>query len=114
MLFAGSGDMPAEAEALRGNFMAAISSDRYMLTLADGTPGVPMVAAVFPDASARRLGVAFGQHIAEVRGAPSEPQLQGPNWLLWGDEEALRAIQGAIGGKLGRTPTITASPGAVS
>jgi hypothetical protein len=112
--FSAGGSMPAAAKARRGNFMAAISSDRYMLTLSDGTPGVPIVMAVFPDAASRKLGVAFGQHIAAVRGIPSEPQLQGPNWLIWGDEEALRAIQGAIGGKLGHTPTITASPGTVS
>ena len=108
--FSEGGSMPADAKAERGNFMAAISSDRYMLSLADGTPAVSMAAAVFPDAALRDLGVAFGQHLAAALGNPSEPQLQGPNWLIWGDEEALRAIQGAIGGELGRTPTVTASP----
>ncbi len=108
--FSEGGSMPADAKAERGNFMAAISSDRYMLSLADGTPAVSMVAAVFPDAALRDLGVAFGQHLAAALGNPSEPQLQGPNWLIWGDEEALRAIQGAIGGEMGRTPTVTVSP----
>jgi hypothetical protein len=112
--FSEGGSMPADAKALRGNFMAAISSDRYMLSLSDGTPGVSMVAAVFPDSASRDVGAAFGQHIASVMGEPSVPQLQGPNWLIWGDEEALRSIQGAIGGELGKSPTITASPGAAS
>ena len=112
--FSAGGAMPAEAKAQRGNFMAAISSDRYTLTLSDGTPAVPMVAAVFPDAASRDLGAAFGQHFAAVQGEPSVPQLQGPNWLLWGDEEALRTIQSAIGGELGQSPTITASPGAAT
>ena len=112
--FSAGGAMPAAAKAQRGNFMAAISSDRYMLTLSDGTAAATMVAAVFPDAASRDLGAAFGQHIAAVEGAPSVPQLQGPNWLLWGDEEALRTIQGVIGGELGQSPTITASPGAAS
>jgi hypothetical protein len=112
--FSAGGAMPAEARARRGNFMAAISSDRYTFTLSDGTPAVPMVAAVFPDAASRDLGAAFGQHLAAVQGEPSVPQLQGPNWLLWGDEEALRTIQGAIGGELGQSPAVTASPGATT
>jgi len=112
--FSAGGAMPAAAKAQRGNFMAAISSDRYMLTLSDGTPAVPMIAAVFPDAASRDLGAAFGQHFAAVQGEPSVPQLEGPNWLLWGDAEALLTIQGAIGGELGQSPTITASPGAAT
>jgi hypothetical protein len=112
--FSAGGAMPAEANSQRGDFMAAISSDRYMLTLSDGTPAATMIAAVFPDAASRDLGAAFGQHFAAVQGEPSVPQLQGPNWLLWGDEEALRTIQGAIGGELGQSPAITASPGAAS
>jgi hypothetical protein len=112
--FSAGGGMPAEAGAQRGNFLAAIASDRYVLALSDGTPAVPLVAAVFPDAASRDLGAAFGQHLAEVQGMASVPQLQGPNWLLWGDEEALQTIQGAIGGRLGRSPDITASPGAAT
>ena len=112
--FSEGGSMPAEAEAERGNFMAAVSTDSNMLTLSDGTPGAPMVAAVFPDAASRDVGAAFGQHLASLQGEPSVPQLQGPNWLIWGDEQALRSIQGAIGGELGESPTITASPGAAS
>jgi hypothetical protein len=107
--------MPKAAHAAKGNFMVAISSDRYNLYLSDGSPATSMVMAVFPDAAARKSGSAFGQHMAGSLGWPSIWQLQGPNWLLWGvDEQDLRGIQGAIGGALGRTPAITASPGAAT
>jgi hypothetical protein len=110
--FSGSGNMPAEAEALRGNFMVAISSDRYMFPLSDGTPGASVLAAVFPDASSRKLGAVYGPHMASALGWPSIWVLQGPNWLIWSvDEEALRGIKGAIGGRLGPTPAVIASPG---
>jgi hypothetical protein len=112
--FSEGGSMPAAAHAKRGTFMAAIPSDSYMLSLPDGIPAASMVAAVFPDSASRDVGAAFGQHIASVMGEPSVPQLQGPNWLIWGDEEALRSIQGAIGGALRQSPVITASPGAAS
>jgi hypothetical protein len=110
--FSAGDAMPPEAQAVRANFMVAISSDRYMLPLSDGTPGALVIAAVFPDASARRLGAAFGRHMA---GAVDVDvwQLQGPNWLIWSvDEEALQRIQGAIGGQLKPMPKVTASPGA--
>lgn len=110
--FSEGGSIPGEAHAKRGNFMVAITEDRYMLYLDDGTPATSVVAAVFPDAASRRLGVPFGQHMADALGWPSVWQLQGPNWLIWStDAESLRGIQGAIGGALGRTPTVTASPG---
>ena len=110
--FSEGGSMPREAHATRGSFMVAIPDDRYMLYLDDGTPATSVVAAVFPDAASRRLGVLFGQHMADALGWPSIWQLQGPNWLIWNvDKDALRGIQGAIGGTLGRTPAVIASPG---
>ena len=110
--FSAGDAMPAEAQAVRANFMVAISADRYLLPLSDGTPGALVIAAVFPDASSRRLGTAFGRHMA---GAVDVDvwQLQGPNWLIWSvDEEALQGMQGAIGGQLRPMPKVTASPGA--
>lgn len=107
-----SAAMPGVAHAMRGNFRVAISSDRFNLYLSDGSPASSMVMAVFPDAAARRLGASFGPHMASALGWPSIWQLQGPNWLIWSvDEQALRSVQGAIGGELSPTPTITASPG---
>jgi hypothetical protein len=107
-----SPSMPDAANAMRGNFMVAISSDRYQLALSNGAWAALLTMAVFPDGTARKLGAAYGQHIASALGWPSIWQLQGPNWLVWGvDEQDLRGIQGAIGGTLGRTPVVTASPG---
>jgi hypothetical protein len=110
--FSADGAMPAAARAVRANFWVGISEDRYLLPLSDGTPGAQVIAAVFPDASSRKLGTALGRHMA---GAVDVDvwQLQGPNWLIWSvDEEALQRIQGAVGGHLQRMPKVTASPGA--
>ena len=107
-----SRSMPSEAHAQRGTFMVAIPEDRYMLYLDDGTPACPVITAVFPDAASRQLGTPYGQHMASALGYPSIWQLQGPNWLIWVvDEDTLRAIQGAIGGSLSRTSSVTPSGG---
>ena len=113
-VFAPEDGVPVAAHGLRGWFAVSIASDRYGLTFDDGVPCTGVAVGVFPDAASRSQGVGYGGHLAELQGDSTEPQLQGPNWLVWGDEEALRAIQTAIGGELGRTPALTPSPGAGS
>jgi hypothetical protein len=95
--------MRREAHAQEGNFLAA--SGDGTLSFADGKPATNVIAGVFPDATARDLGVVFGGHLAWALGWPSIWQLRGPNWILWSiDRDALQAIRQSVGGKLSRTP----------
>jgi len=94
--------MPRKAHAKEGNFGVAVQGEE--------APWFAIVA-VFPDAASRRLGVAYGQHLAALSHAPSIWQLKGPNWLMWSQSRrALDAVQRAIGGEVGLTPSATSSP----